>query len=339
MSVMHETSEFIDPETAKTLQKQHYALFGHSAVKLCHYTKTSLKNQGVCYKQKFYGIECHRCLQMTPSTVFCDQKCTYCWRPFTKPKAGIEKSFDEPQEIVERALEAQKTLLSGFGSLVKEGKADGKKLEEAKEPRHAAISLSGEPTLYPELSELVKEFHFRRISTFLVSNALHPEKLGEMLEKRAEPTQLYLSIDTGLEAIHKKLNNPSLKDSWKRTGESVSLLEKFPRTTIRTTIVKGINDSHEKELAMLLGNKAGFIEVKGYMHVGYSRKRLGRESMPSFREVKRFAENLSLHSGYEVKDSSEKSNVILLTKPGMKEKEMKIDFGKLFKKAKNQQNH
>jgi len=64
----------------KVLEKQHYKLAGrHSAVKLCTWTKKSIRDKGSCYKQQFYGIESHRCLQMTPAVSWCTQKCLFCW--------------------------------------------------------------------------------------------------------------------------------------------------------------------------------------------------------------------------------------------------------------------
>jgi tRNA wybutosine-synthesizing protein 1 len=50
------------------LEKQQYRIVGnHSAVKICHWTKESIRERGFCYKQQFYGINAHRCLQMTPA--------------------------------------------------------------------------------------------------------------------------------------------------------------------------------------------------------------------------------------------------------------------------------
>lgn len=50
----------------------------HSAVKACHWTRKSLLNRGSCYKQKFYGIQSHRCLQLAPGLPFCDHRCVFC---------------------------------------------------------------------------------------------------------------------------------------------------------------------------------------------------------------------------------------------------------------------
>lgn len=51
------------------------------------------------------------------------------------------------------------------------------RLIEGLSPRHCALSLVGEPIMYPEINRLVDELHRRRISTFLVTNAQFPEKI------------------------------------------------------------------------------------------------------------------------------------------------------------------
>ena len=56
---------------------------GHAAVKTCHWTRQSIVDKGVCYKEKFYGIESHRCLQMSPAVPNCQQECECCWRDLT----------------------------------------------------------------------------------------------------------------------------------------------------------------------------------------------------------------------------------------------------------------
>ncbi|MCK4309827.1 MAG: 4-demethylwyosine synthase TYW1, partial [Methanomicrobia archaeon] len=72
----------MDREVRTLLRKQRYKIVGeHSAVKLCHWLKKSLMEDRVCYKQKFYGIKSHRCLQMTPAVISCTHKCLFCWRP------------------------------------------------------------------------------------------------------------------------------------------------------------------------------------------------------------------------------------------------------------------
>ena len=188
----------------KILKKQHYEIVGekgHSAVQTCRWTKKSIKNEGVCYKEKFYGIESHRCCQMTPSVMWCPNKCIHCWRAI-ELTVGDElpkdpKLLDSPKEIVNGCIAAQRKLLQGFKILPKtehktKSKANMKKWEEAQEPMQFAISLSGEPTLYPMVGDLIEELRGRGKSTFLVTNGLYPEKLEELKEKKQLPTQLYV---------------------------------------------------------------------------------------------------------------------------------------------------
>jgi len=72
----------LDKNIKQLLKKQHYEIAGkneHSAVQICRWTKKSLRDEGVCYKEKFYGIKSHLCCQMTPS-LYCPNKCVHCWR-------------------------------------------------------------------------------------------------------------------------------------------------------------------------------------------------------------------------------------------------------------------
>ncbi|MEE8403630.1 MAG: hypothetical protein V3R93_07740, partial [Candidatus Hydrothermarchaeaceae archaeon] len=91
--------------------------------------------------------------------------------------------------------------------------------------------------------------------------------------------------------------------------------QKKTRTVVRITLVRGYNLEHPQRFAELV-NEADpdFIEAKGYVHVGYSRKRLERPDMPSFDEVHEFSEILGRETGYSVKDYSTDSKVVLLSK-------------------------
>lgn len=51
------------------------------------------------------------------------------------------------------------------------------RLAEGKEPKHCALSLVGEPIMYPEINTLVRLLHEREISTFLVTNAQFPDAI------------------------------------------------------------------------------------------------------------------------------------------------------------------
>ncbi|MCX6798896.1 MAG: 4-demethylwyosine synthase TYW1 [Candidatus Diapherotrites archaeon] len=306
---MHNASEYFNSELLAMFRRQQYKLFGHSAVKLCHWTKSALYRNKPCYKQQFYGIQSHRCLQMTPAISFCDQNCVFCWRPLTT-LSKFPKQFDEPAEIIDEAIKQQRVLLSGYGEFKE--KIGEKKLEEARNPNQAAISLSGEPTLYPKISGLIEEFHKRKFTTFLVSNGMHPE----VLEKISLPTQLYISLESPNESVHKKINAPLLKDSWKRLNKTLGRLPLLKtRKAIRITAVKGLNMSNEGDFAALIEKaQPDFVEVKSYMFVGYSRQRLNIGNMPSHEEVRAFAEKINKHLGYHLSDESKPSRVVLLSR-------------------------
>jgi len=281
---------------------------GHAATKICHWTRKSMVNEGVCYKEKFYGVQSHRCLQMSPAVPFCNQKCSFCWRDLSQTRVEWEGEYDDPKTIIEGAIKAQNNLLCGFGG---NKKADMKKLEESKRPTNAAISLAGEPTLYPEIDELLAEFHRQDFTTFLVSNGMHWEKLGSLDN---EPTQLYVSLDAPNEKVYKELCNPQINDAWSKLNKTLELMNSFDsRTAIRITSVKGKNMISTDEYAELI-NKANpkYVEVKAYMFVGSSRKRLSLDNMPSHQDVRDFAQEIADKTGRELTKESEISRVVLL---------------------------
>lgn len=281
---------------------------GHSASKICHWQKKSILNEGVCYKEKFYGIESHRCLQFSPAVPFCNQKCSFCWRDLSLTETEWDGDYDDPKTIIDEAIAAQTKLLCGFWG---NDKADKKKLEESKKPTNAAISLAGEPTFYPEIDELIGEFNRRDFNTFLVSNGMNPKKLEEL---ENEPTQLYISLDAPDEKIYKDVCNPQINDGWNRLNETLNFLNSYDsRTCIRTTCVKGKNMVKAEDYAKLL-EKANptYVEIKAYMCVGYSRERLTLENMPTFQEVKDFAEEICQYTGQKIINDSEISRVVLL---------------------------
>ncbi|HYB77737.1 MAG TPA: hypothetical protein VEE83_03530, partial [Thermoplasmata archaeon] len=55
-----------------------------------------------------------------------------------------------------------------------------------------------------------------------------------------------------------------------------------------------------------------FIEPKGYVYMGKSRQRLGRDQEPTHEEIAAFARRLSAKSGYLLLDESPDSKVVLL---------------------------
>jgi tRNA wybutosine-synthesizing protein 1 len=60
--------------------------------------------------------------------------------------------------------------------------------------------------------------------------------------------------------------------------------------------------------------KPTYIETKAYMHVGFSRLRLGYESMPSHGEIREFSMQLASETGYNLINESVEGRVVLLGK-------------------------
>jgi tRNA wybutosine-synthesizing protein 1 len=188
----------------KDLYKQGYRLVGsHSAIKVCDWTKKSMRDEGFCYKQQFYNICSHRCCQMTPALPFCNHRCIFCWRDINFTKARWEGKIDSPKDIVDGCIKEHIRYLHGFGG---NKHANKKKLQESYAPNQFAISLSGEPTFYPKLPQLIDEIKSRKATAFLVTNGTNPEMLKKLI-KNHEPTQLYITLPAPNEQIYKKVCN------------------------------------------------------------------------------------------------------------------------------------
>ena len=315
----------IPEKIKKVLKKQHYEIVGkHSAVQICRWTKKSLRDEGVCYKEKFYGIKSHLCCQMTP-WLGCDNKCVHCWRAI---ELDFNKLIDKnkiktPKEIIDGCIEAQRKLLDGFKILPETkyktvSKANMKKYNEAQEPMQFAISLSGEPTIYEKIGELIEELRKRGKTSFLVTNGLYPEKIQELIEKKQLPTQLYVSVNSPNKELYIKFHRSSKKDAWERlnkTLETISTLN--TRTVFRMNLVKDLNMYNEyvKEYAKLIKKaKPMFVEVKGFMSVGFARQRLGYDRMPTDKEMMDFVKKLAKETGLKLLDKHERSRAYVLGK-------------------------
>ncbi|TAJ45693.1 4-demethylwyosine synthase TYW1 [Methanofollis fontis] len=289
------------------LKKQGYQFFSPestAAVKPCMWNKRSLKGGEMCYKNRFYGITSHRCVQMTP-TLRCNQRCRFCWRSFEHEVEEVEEC--PPEVILENVRRLQKRALSGYKVSRYVSK---ERFAEALDPDMVAVSLSGEPTLYSRLAELIDGFNAEGFTTFLVTNGTRPEMLA-----RCRPFQTYVSVDAPDRGTYLDLCNPD-EDYWDRIMESLDLLSSR-RSAIRTTVVKGLNDIDAAGYAAIYErSRPTYIEVKGYMYLGYSRKRLERENMPDHAEVRAFAEEIAAHCSYEITDESPISRVVLMERRG-----------------------
>lgn len=301
----------LNKKQVEKLESSGYRFVGshnHAAAKICHWTKQSILDKGVCYKEKFYGIESHRCLQMAPAVPNCQQKCEFCWRDLSYTQTQWEGEYDDPKTIIDEAVKAQNNLLCGFFG---NDKANKEKLEESKTPTNAAISLAGEPMLYPEIDELIAEFNRRNFTTFVVSNGQCVDKLKNL---ENEPYQLYLSLDAPTKKIYNDVCQPQISEGWDNLNQSLDTLASFnSRTCIRTTCVKGRNMTNPEKYAELIKKASpDFVEIKAYMCVGSSRHRLTPDNMPTFDEVKSFAQKIGENCGKKIVNESEVSRVVLL---------------------------
>ncbi|NXS44004.1 TYW1 synthase, partial [Balaeniceps rex] len=297
-------------EGGKTLPAACYKLIGsHSGVKLCRWTKSMLRGRGGCYKHTFYGIESHRCMEATPSLA-CANKCVFCWRHHTNP-VGTEWRWkmDQPEMILQEAIENHQNMIKQFKG-VSGVKAD--RFEEAMTAKHCALSLVGEPIMYPEINRFVKLLHQHSISSFLVTNAQFPDEIRNL-----EPvTQLYVSVDASTKESLKRIDRPLFKDFWQRFLDSLKALsEKQQRTVYRLTLVKAWNVDELKAYVDLISlGKPDFIEVKGVTYCGASSaSNLTMANVPWHEEVVHFVQELAdLIPDYEIACEHEHSNCLLI---------------------------
>ncbi|KAI8455656.1 wybutosine biosynthesis protein Tyw1 [Phakopsora pachyrhizi] len=284
-----ELKEMISPLTRKSLTKQGYAIIGsHSAVKTCRWTKASLRGRGFCYKHAFYGIQSHQCMEATPSLA-CANKCTFCWRAHTNPVGTNWRwKTDEAEFVVNESLKEHDRLIKQLAGMpgVREDR-----FKEARTPRHAALSLVGEPVMFPHIKKYISLLTEKRISTFLVTNAQFPDSLRDL----PPVTQLYLSIDAGTKESLRSIDRPLHRDFWERFLESIDILRsKRIRTVFRLTLVKGENCEEIKDYANLIRRgRPDFIEVKGVTFCGYpGSSNLTIKNSPWHNEVVKFVESL-----------------------------------------------
>jgi tRNA wybutosine-synthesizing protein 1 len=246
-------------------------------------------------------------MQMAPNVDTCNLACTYCWR---EPHSDtLTKIDDDPYELFLESVRAHRRLLTGFGG---NPKADREKWLDAQNPKHVAISLNGEPTLYSRLGEFLDVCHQHGVSTFLVTNGSLPKVIEEL---DPLPTQLYVSVDAPNKEIFNRLCKPKFDTAaFEKLEKTLALLPSLDtRTVCRHTLIKGESLGHWKDYARL-DNIADpdFIEAKGYVYVGHSRANHTIENMPSHDDVMDFSRKLAPLVGREVLSERRESRVALI---------------------------
>lgn len=160
--------------------------------------------------------------------------------------------------------------------------------------RHCALSLVGEPIMYPHINALLRILHGKRISTFLVNNGQQPEAIVAL-----QPvTQLYVSVDAATKETLKAIDRPLFTDFWERFLASLDALRtKGQRTVYRVTLVKGEGGNMkdiDDYVALIKRGQPDFVEIKGVTWCGESAgSNLHMTNVPWHAEVKEFCEALA----------------------------------------------
>ncbi|KRY78618.1 tRNA wybutosine-synthesizing protein 1 -like protein, partial [Trichinella pseudospiralis] len=283
--------EMLTPTLKKSLTKQGYHLVGtHSGVKICRWTKSMLRGRGGCYKHTFYGINSHQCMEMTPSLA-CANKCVFCWRHHSNP-VGTEWKWktDSAEKILFDSLEGHKKMVRQFRGVP--GVKDAR-FEESSTVRHCALSLVGEPIMYPHINELISKMHSLNISTFLVTNAQFPSAIENLIPV----TQLYLSVDAASKESLKEIDRPL--------------------TVYRLTLVNQYNMNEVSQYASLIKRgQPDFVEVKGVTYCGDSKNsKITMANVPWHADVVDFVQQLVFQlDDYEIAAEHEHSNCVLIAK-------------------------
>lgn len=321
---------------AQTMKKQGYHFVGrHSATKICNYTASSLKKKTInhtCYKHRFYGIRSWRCIQATPA-IGCNLACSFCWRiipeeeGFKWNELNAIGEWDDPEMIVEGLIKEHKRIISGYGGHADVDKA---RWDEAQDPAHVALSLTGEPLFYPKISMLIDAFHKRKISTFLVTNGTMVNALKKLTTL---PTQLYVSVQAPNKEVYEKVTRPKTPNAWNSFQEFLDVFSKLQtRRVFRLTLVNGVNMVDADGYAKLMAKgKPHYVEVKGFVYVGGARNKergLLYSQMPRNEDIRAFAEEISKKSGYILADYHESSNIALLCSDSEAARKRIIDFEK-----------
>lgn len=332
------TEEQLSERLSGDLSKQGYRLIGsHSAVKMCRWTKNSMRGRGGCYKHTFYGIMSFQCMEMTPNLA-CASKCTFCWRHHKNP-VGTEWKWkmDQPGEIVEQSIKNHHDMIKQLKGVP--GVSEDR-FQAAHTVRHCALSLVGEPIFYPEINRLLNMLHERNISTFLVTNAQFPDAMRNLIPV----TQLYVSIDAPNKETLKKIDRPLYKDFWERYIECLQIIKDYKqRTVFRMTLVQKANMEDLLGYSKLVDiGRPDFIEIKGVTYCGTSKaNKLTMENVPWHEQVVEFAKELIPYlpsNMYELACEHGHSNCVLIANKKFKINDQWhtwIDYDKFYELAKN----
>merc|ERR1712113_1182181 len=128
----------------------------------------------------------HQCMESTPNLA-CANKCVFCWRHQKNPTGTEWKWKLDDAEKVFKGLQENHykmvKMMRGVPGVTEQS------LKEGLVMRHAALSLVGEPIMYPEINKFLDILHSNWVSSFLVTNGTFPENIATV----NTCCQLYLS--------------------------------------------------------------------------------------------------------------------------------------------------
>lgn len=131
-----------------------------------------------------------------------------------------------------------------------------------------------------------------------------------------EPTQLYISVCAPDKETFKKACRPQIPRGREKPNSTLDNLPNFKCPTVmRITSVRDVNMRNVEGYAGLIRKaEPTYVEAKAYMHVGFSRQRLGYENTPSHDEIREFSKQLAHLTHYDLNNESKESRVVLLSK-------------------------
>ena len=191
---------------------------------------------------------------MTPVVDKCTHSCDFCWR-IMPSDVGINwnqteispNDGDPPEQLLDGVMSANIKSLGGYNPKINP-RVSETKYTEARNPKHVAISLAGEPTLYPMLNDFIGEISKHRMTSFLVTNGTRPD----VIENLVTPTQLYVTVPAPNEEIYKRLCRPLESNSWDNLNHTLEILPSFSgRRVIRLTMVAGVNMQNPRDYSRI----------------------------------------------------------------------------------------
>ncbi len=226
----------------------------------------------------------------------------------------ISFKWDTPEFIYEKLIKEQLNFVQGYKGY---DKCPKDRLTEAMNPKLATFSLTGEPTIYPYMSELINEFTNKGMFVFLVTNGSLPDRLEKLNNL---PTQLYISMDAPDEQTFISVCRPHVKenawDNFMRTLGFLNQIKHKTRTVLRMTLVRGHNTNNLEGYAVQINRaEPHYVEVKSFVYVGGARdpdRGLNLSDMLSMEEIRTIAHKLAKLTGYIITDEHVPSRVVLL---------------------------